>query len=73
MYNLFLSRLGDGHHKPSYSTYARIFKTKNFAFHHPKKEKCSLCLSYRELNDEIKTKLQEKYDKHIFQKNKRLG
>jgi hypothetical protein len=69
LYNMFVSELKESDEKPSYSTYVRVFKTKNLAFHHPKKDQCSLCISYRQGNDEMKLTLKEKYDKHILQKD----
>ncbi|CAH1997201.1 unnamed protein product [Acanthoscelides obtectus] len=54
--------------KPSFHTYRRVFKAKNLSFHSPKKDQCSLCVSYREGNDTVKHKLKARYDLHIAEK-----
>lgn len=64
MYDMFLDELGDTLTKPSFSTYLRVFRSKNLSFFHPKKDQCSLCMAYRASNEEDKTKLSGKYEKH---------
>ncbi|CAH2019609.1 unnamed protein product [Acanthoscelides obtectus] len=54
--------------KPSFHTYRRVFKAKNLSFHSPKKDQCSLCVSYREGDDTVKHKLKARYDLHIAEK-----
>nr|CAI5860462.1 unnamed protein product [Callosobruchus analis] len=56
--------------RPSFSTYARIFKTKNLSFHSPKKDLCSLCVSYREGDEIAKQKLRTRYHVHIAEQVK---
>ncbi|CAH0547290.1 unnamed protein product [Brassicogethes aeneus] len=53
---------------PSFTTYRRIFKAKNLSFLRPKKDQCSLCLSFREGGVSIKEDLKDKYEKHILEK-----
>lgn len=53
---------------PGFSTYSRVFHAKNLAFHKPKKDQCSLCLNYRQGDEEKKRKLREQYEKHIQEK-----
>ncbi|CAH1982398.1 unnamed protein product [Acanthoscelides obtectus] len=57
-------------HTASMSTYGCVFKTLNLSFHHPKKDQCSLFLTYRNANDEAKITLEEKYNKHISEKKR---
>ncbi|KAJ8872049.1 hypothetical protein PR048_025650 [Dryococelus australis] len=51
--------------KASFKTYTRDVGSMNLSFHHPKKDQCSLCSSYRQAEEERKTELKETYDKHI--------
>lgn len=52
----------------SYHTYRRVFKSLNLSFHHPKKDQCSLCSSYKEGNAEKKAELQEAFAAHTAEK-----
>lgn len=70
MYAMCVKEL-TGHYKPpSLYTYKReCFK--KLAYHIPtKKDTCSLCMTYREGNDQTKEKLQYKYGKNISEKEK---
>ncbi|CAG9768645.1 unnamed protein product [Ceutorhynchus assimilis] len=53
---------------PSLTTYRRIFKAKNLSFLRPKKDQCSLCLSFKEGDAAIKEDLKDRYEKHILEK-----
>lgn len=68
MYRMFIGTLEGNPMKPSFSTYKRVFKGKNLSFHRPKKDQCSLCLTYYNGTEEVKSKLQEKFQKHQFDK-----
>lgn len=70
MFEMYIAELQEGEEIPSKSTYWKIFRSKNLSFYHPKKDQCSLCLSYREGSEDVKSKLQEKYESHISEKNK---
>lgn len=52
----------------SFSTYRKVFKTKNLSFLCPKKDQCPLCLTYREGDEGIKEDLKHSYEKHITEK-----
>lgn len=52
----------------SYHTYRRVFKSLNLSFHHPKKDQCSLCLSYRQADEKRKLELEDAYNTHIAEK-----
>ena len=54
----------------SISFYKTVFKSLNLKFHHPKKDLCGLCDSYRQGDTEQKQKLQEAYTRHIQEKEK---
>lgn len=56
--------------KTSYYTYRRVFKTQNLSFHNPKKDQCSLCMTYNHGDEEVKSRLAEKYKKHVQEKIK---
>ena len=55
--------------KCSYHTYRRVFKSLHVSFHHPKKDQCSLCLSYREGNAAKKLELHDEFTAHTTEKN----
>ncbi|XP_012940904.1 uncharacterized protein LOC106012449 [Aplysia californica] len=69
MYAMFLAENDDGY-MPSFSTYARVFNDMNIAFHRPKKDQCSLCMSFLNGTDSQKEELKERYTKHIDEKAK---
>ncbi|KAL1457152.1 hypothetical protein WDU94_001813 [Cyamophila willieti] len=55
----------------SLSKYRKTFWKMNLSFHHPKKDLCSLCTSYREAADDAtKKRLMERYNAHIAEKAK---
>ncbi|GFO43437.1 hypothetical protein PoB_006994200 [Plakobranchus ocellatus] len=45
MYSMFIKENG-GADKLSFSTYSRVFNHMNLGFHKPKKDQCSLCMSF---------------------------
>ncbi|CAH1979594.1 unnamed protein product [Acanthoscelides obtectus] len=53
----------------SYHTYRRVFKSLNLSFHHPKKDQCSLCSSYKEGSTETKAKLEDSFAAHIAERD----
>ncbi|CAH1976397.1 unnamed protein product [Acanthoscelides obtectus] len=53
----------------SYHTYRRVFKSLNLSFHHPKKDQCNLCSSYKEGSTETKAKLEDSFAAHIAEKD----
>lgn len=55
---------------PSFTKYRRVFLEMNLTFHHPKKDLCSLCVSYREGNEDCKQRLLSRYNTHIAEKDK---
>ena len=60
----------DDDEKGSLSLYKKVFKSLGLKFHHPKKDQCGLCETYRKGNDEEKKDLHERYEKHIREKEK---
>lgn len=57
-------------HIGSLETYRKIFKNQNLSFHHPKKDQCTLCISYRSRDEDTKQRLEERFQKHIAEKQK---
>lgn len=55
--------------KPSYSTYYKIFKGKNLSFHRPKKDQCSLCVSFYKGTEDDKQRLNHRFSLHDKEKN----
>ncbi|XP_050509077.1 uncharacterized protein LOC126886255 [Diabrotica virgifera virgifera] len=54
----------------NYLMYFKIFNEEfNLAFHVPKKDQCEECLRYRSSSEEEKASLQEKFDKHLTEKD----
>nr|CAH7767959.1 unnamed protein product [Callosobruchus chinensis] len=53
----------------SYHTYRRVFRSLNLSFHHPKKDQCSLCMTYRQGTDEQKRAIETVFVEHTNQKN----
>nr|CAH7755764.1 unnamed protein product [Callosobruchus chinensis] len=68
MYELYLDESKKHKDIASMSTYVRVFKEMNLSFHSPKKDQCSLCLTYRSGEKETKLALEEKYKKHTAEK-----
>lgn len=65
MYNMFLQEYNE---TVSVTLYRNVFQSMNLSFHSPKKDQCSLCNTYWEGTSEVKEKLQERYDRHIKEK-----
>ena len=59
-----------GQDKLSFVTYSRIFKKMNLSFHKPKKDLCSLCLTYRSGDEKSKDNLNKCFHSHITKKTK---
>lgn len=53
----------------SYQTYHAVFSKLKLSFDHPKKDQCSLCLTYQEGDVAKKRELEERYNIHIREKN----
>ncbi|KAG5872827.1 hypothetical protein JTB14_023907 [Gonioctena quinquepunctata] len=71
MYSLFLEEQNEVNgEKPSITTYRNIFRSKNLSFHKPKKDQCSLCITFKDGDDNTKLKLKDIYDKHNAEKIK---
>lgn len=70
MHNMFLQELGPNDEIPSIDFYRKVFRSLNLSFHRPKKDQCSLCLSYKQGDESCKEKLKDKYNKHFAEKNK---
>nr|CAH7712759.1 unnamed protein product [Callosobruchus chinensis] len=68
MYELYLDESKKHKDIASMSTYVRVFREMNLSFHSPKKDQCSLCLTYRSGEKETKLALEEKYKKHTAEK-----
>ena len=69
MHELY-SKEHTGDEKVSFSFYSKVFRGMGLKFHHPKKDQCGLCMSYRSGNDEEKQRLQGQYERHISEKEK---
>ena len=65
MYNMFLQEYNE---TVSVTLYSNVFQSMNLSFHGPEKDQCSLCNTYWEGISEVKKKLQERYDRHIKEK-----
>lgn len=51
------------------AVYKRVFKEYNISFHHPKKDKCSLCESFRRTQNSLNNEeMRNKYEAHIREK-----
>nr|CAI5819112.1 unnamed protein product [Callosobruchus analis] len=53
----------------SYHTYRRVFRSLSLSFHHPKKDQCSLCMTYRQGTVEQKRAIETVFVEHTNQKN----
>lgn len=71
MYRLYkLWATESGLKQATFHHYADTFNTKfNIGFFKPKKDQCDLCEAYENGDDEVKTKLKNKYDTHQSNKN----
>lgn len=54
--------------KSSFFTYRDVFKKCNLAIHHAKKDQCSLCIVYRTGDSKKKEELEQRYKRHIAEK-----
>lgn len=71
MYDMFISEQGgEKNNQISYSLYLNVFKSLRLSFHHPKKDQCGLCFTYRQGTMEKKTELEERYRQHIAEKER---
>lgn len=68
MYAMFKDENKTTPNLPSFSSYRRVFISKNLSFHKPKKDQCSLCMTYLNGDDETKTRLNEMYKTHCMEK-----
>lgn len=66
MYSMFLEEYGT---QVSFNLYRSVFKEMNLSIHRPKKDQCSLCVTYREGTAEVKEKLHFRYMQHISEKD----
>nr|CAH7753579.1 unnamed protein product [Callosobruchus chinensis]CAH7761330.1 unnamed protein product [Callosobruchus chinensis] len=67
MYSMYLKE-NEGESVGGIDLYRKIFKQKNLSFHRPKKDLCSLCLTFREGDDQVKNSLKERFEKHQYEK-----
>lgn len=70
MYNMFQEENKLLPKLPSISSYRRVFKTKNLSFHRPKKDQCTLCMTYLKGDIVTQSKLKEKFQTHCTEKTK---
>ena len=70
MYKMFKTEWDKEYKPPPYESYLDLCKEENISIHHPKKDQCSLCNSYRKGDDAEKENLKEQFDCHILEKNK---
>ncbi|KAG5886831.1 hypothetical protein JTB14_005283 [Gonioctena quinquepunctata] len=71
MYSLSLEEQNEvNDEKPSITTHRNIFRSKNLSFHKPKKDQCSLCITFKDGDDNTKLKLKDIYYKHNAEKIK---
>lgn len=68
MYNVFLEEHDSDNVTPCIDLYRKVFRSLNLSFHLPKKDQYSLCLTYRQGNEEVKNNLRNRYEKHIKEK-----
>lgn len=68
MHRMYCDEQSDKKSMVSYTYYSKIFHQKNISFHHPKKDQCTLCISYRTGDAATKANLHDKYHTHIAEK-----
>ena len=73
MYTMFLREWIPRIKPLSFTTYLNVFNRKNLSIHRLKKDQCSLCVNYHQRSEEVKRKLQEKFDTHVGEKEKVRG
>lgn len=49
-------------------SYRKLFESLNLSFHSPKKDQCTLCMTYKSGDDNTKEQLKESYEKHTAEK-----
>nr|CAH7721344.1 unnamed protein product [Callosobruchus chinensis] len=64
MYDMFIEELS---HQ---SSQRKIFNSKNLSFYNPKKDQCTLCVSFREGDEKTKLELKKVFEQHIKEKNR---
>ncbi|KAG4066740.1 hypothetical protein HA402_012807 [Bradysia odoriphaga] len=69
MHRMYCAEQSDEKSMVSYTYYSQMFHDKNLSFHHPKKDQCTLCVSYRTGDQSTKENLHEEYHLHIAEKN----
>ena len=70
MYNLFIKEWNPRPNPPSFALYKKKFKEKNLSIHRPKKDQCSLCMTYLKGDETLKENLRERYEIHVGEKQK---
>lgn len=70
MYMMFRDEHKNLPQLPSFTSYRRVFVTKNGSFHRPRKDQCSLCMTYLQGDELTKTELQIQYVLHNKEKMK---
>lgn len=70
MHKMFMDEQQDDKISVSYTFYSKIFHEKNISFHHPKKDQCSLCNTFRTGDQATKDRLCDKFHLHLKEKNK---
>lgn len=69
MVEMFNSLNKDKGTTTSYYTYSNEFHQMNLGFHHPRKDQCTLCNTYRRGDQKQKADLESRYQAHINEKN----
>lgn len=54
----------------SLNTYRRVFKSLNVSVHKPKKDQCTLCNTYHNADEIIKSNMKESFEKHEAEKKR---
>uniref|UniRef100_A0A8D8X2V7 Uncharacterized protein n=1 Tax=Cacopsylla melanoneura TaxID=428564 RepID=A0A8D8X2V7_9HEMI len=55
-------------HIGSRENYRKLFASLNLSFHSPKKDQCTLCMTYKSGDESTKERLKENYEKHTAEK-----
>lgn len=65
-YKLFLESLNEQQKYPcpSFSTYSRVFNSKNISIHNPKKDSCNFCEKWKNSSEVEKRALQAQFNQH---------
>lgn len=67
MFDMYQSENPD-EHIGSRESYRKLFESLNLSFHSPKKDQCTLCMTYKSGDDNTKEQLKESYEKHTAEK-----